>query len=205
MNEKINCKNLIGLTGGIGSGKTTVAKIIESKGYPVYYSDMRAKKIVNHNADLKAKIIQLLGKESYDEHGRYNRKWIAQKVFSNDELLLGLNAIIHPVVKQDFELWQNAQKSDFIFKETALLFELGLDKNCFKSILISAEDNLRFKRLMDRDGKTCREIGAIIRKQMPEEEKRQRADFIIENNTNREDLKQKIEEILSKLLEKNQN
>lgn len=191
---------LIGLTGGIGSGKTEVAKMIETKGYPVYYSDVRAKEIVNEKAEIKVGIIQLLGEEAYDEKGQYNRKWVAQQVFNNSELLLKLNAIIHPVVKQDFEYWKNTQNTDFIFKETALLFELGLDKSCFKSILVTAENQIRIKRVMDRDGKTYREVEAIIQKQMPEKEKRQRADFVIDNNGSWEDLEKQIEEILSQIV-----
>lgn len=191
---------LIGLTGGIGSGKTEVAKMIETKGYPVYYSDVRAKEIVNEKAEIKVGIIQLLGEEAYDEKGQYNRKWVAQQVFNNSELLLKLNAIIHPVVKQDFEYWKNTQNTDFIFKETALLFELGLDKSCFKSILVTAENQIRIKRVMDRDGKTYREVEAIIQKQMPEKEKRQRADFVIDNNGSWEDLEKQVEEILSQIV-----
>lgn len=191
---------LIGLTGGIGSGKTEVAKMIETKGYPVYYSDVRAKEIVNEKAEIKVGIIQLLGEEAYDEKGQYNRKWVAQQVFNNSELLLKLNAIIHPVVKQDFEYWKNTQNTDFIFKETALLFELGLDKSCFKSILVTAENQIRIKRVMDRDSKTYREVEAIIQKQMPEKEKRQRADFVIDNNGSWEDLEKQVEEILSQIV-----
>lgn len=191
---------LIGLTGGIGSGKTVAAKMIETKGYPVYYSDVRAKEIVNEKAEIKVGIIQLLGEEAYDEKGQYNRKWVAQQVFNNSELLLKLNAIIHPVVKQDFEYWKNTQNTDFIFKETALLFELGLDKSCFKSILVTAENQIRIKRVMDRDSKTYREVEAIIQKQMPEKEKRQRADFVIDNNGSWEDLEKQIEEILSQIV-----
>ena len=168
MTEKIK---IIGLTGGIGSGKTTVTKLLESKGYSVYYSDIRAKEIVNNNAFLKTRIIQLLGDKAYDQDGKYNRKWVAQRVFNNEKLLLELNKIIHPAVKSDFEFWVRKQKGDFIFKETALLFELNLDKNCFKTILVTADESLRIKRVMERDGKTCQEIKNIIQKQISEKER----------------------------------
>ncbi len=196
MTEKIK---IVGLTGGIGSGKTTVAKLLESKGYSVYYSDIRAKEIVNNNAFLKTRIIQLLGDKAYDQDGKYNRKWVAQKVFNNEKLLLELNKIIHPAVKSDFEFWVREQKGDFIFKETALLFELNLDKNCFKTILVTADESLRIKRAMERDGKTYQEIENIIQKQIPEKEKRKRADLIIENNTDLENLGKEVERMLLEL------
>jgi len=108
----------------------------------------------------------LLGEKSYDDNGFYDRKYVADKVFNNQQLLEGLNHLIHPAVRVDFENWLAEQDSEFVFKETALLFELGLNKSCYKSLLVTADDNLRIKRVMDRDGKTYREIQAIIEKQM---------------------------------------
>lgn len=191
---------IIGLTGGIGSGKTTSAKIIEENGFPVYYSDDRAKEIVNDNANLKQKITELLGSEAYDENGNYNRAFVSEKVFENAELLSQLNALIHPAVKNDFENWVSQQNTEFIFKETALLFELKLNESCFKSVLVTADDNLRIKRVMDRDGKTYRQVEAVINKQMPEKDKVKLADFVIYNNGNREELQVETEKMLRKLL-----
>lgn len=190
---------LIGLTGGIGSGKTSVARFIEKIGYPVYNSDIRAKEIVNDNAELKAKIIALLGEKAYDEQGNYCRKWVAEQIFNDDTKRLALNNIIHPAVKQDFENWKKNQNSKLIFKETALLFEAGLDKNCDAIILITADENIRIKRVMERDKKNEEEVLAIIRKQMSEEEKRQKSDFVIENNGDLEILEEKTKEILTYL------
>ncbi|WP_139422048.1 dephospho-CoA kinase [Chryseobacterium mulctrae] len=187
---------IIGLTGGIGSGKTTVAKFIEDFGFPVYYSDGRAKDIVNDNDDLKVKIKELLGNESYDENGLYNRKFVAEKVFNNKDLLQSLNEIIHPAVRLDFEDWVKKQTKYLIFKETALLFELKLHKQCYRSVLVTAEDNIRIKRVMDRDGKTYREVQSVMEKQMPEKEKIKLADCIIYNNTNLDDLKEQTEKII---------
>lgn len=187
---------IIGLTGGIGSGKTTVAKFIEDFGFPVYYSDDRAKDIVNDNDNLKAKIKELLGDESYDENGLYNRKFVAEKVFNNKDLLQSLNEIIHPAVRLDFEDWVKKQTKYLIFKETALLFELKLNKQCYQSVLVTAEDNIRIKRVMDRDGKTYREVQSVMEKQMPEKEKIKLADCIIYNNTNLDDLKEQTEKII---------
>lgn len=187
---------IIGLTGGIGSGKTTVAKFIEEFGFPVYYSDDRAKDIVNDNDGLKVKIKELLGDESYDENGFYNRKFVAEKVFNNKDLLQSLNEIIHPAVRLDFEHWVKKQTKYLVFKETALLFELKLHKQCYRSVLVTAEDNIRIKRVMDRDGKTYREVQSVMEKQMPEKEKIKLANCIIYNNTNLDDLKDQTEKII---------
>ena len=187
---------IIGLTGGIGSGKTTVAEYIEDCGFPVYYSDDRAKTIVNDHEDLKIKIKDLLGKESYDKNGWYDRRYVGKKVFNDDELLLQLNKIIHPAVRLDFEEWVSQQTKYLIFKETALLFELKLNQQCYKSLLVTAEDNIRIKRVMDRDSKTYREIQSIMEKQMPEKDKIKLADYIIYNNNNLDDLKEQTEKII---------
>ncbi|MCU7615455.1 dephospho-CoA kinase [Chryseobacterium sp. GMJ5] len=187
---------IIGLTGGIGSGKTTVAKCIENCGFPVYYSDERAKTIVNDDEALKSRIKDLLGSDSYDENELYNRKYVGQKVFNDEELLLQLNSIIHPAVRVDFEKWVSQQTKYLIFKETALLFELKLHKECYKSLLVTAEDNIRIKRVMDRDAKTYREVQSVIEKQMPEKDKIKLADYIIYNNTNIDDLREQTERII---------
>lgn len=191
---------IFGLTGGIGSGKTTVAKMIENMGFPVYYSDSRAKELVNESQFLKSKITQLLGEESYDKQGVYNRKFVSTIVFDNPEKLQALNAIIHPAVKSDFQNWlqKNADK-EFVFKETALLFELDLDKACYKSVLVTAEDNSRIKRVMDRDSKTYREVQSIMAKQMPEKDKIKRADFVIYNNGTLEELQTEVEKTIKEI------
>ena len=195
----INNKKIIGLTGGIGSGKTTVAKFIEEMGFPVYYSDDRAKEIVNDDEVLKNNIKELLGEEAYDENGFYNKKYVSGIVFNDDEMRLQLNALIHPAVKIDFENWVENQNSEFVFKETALLFELKLNESCYKSVLVTADDNIRIKRVMDRDGKTYREVEAVMTKQMPEKDKVKKADFVIYNNSNIEDLKTETEKTVMKL------
>ncbi len=187
---------VIGLTGGIGSGKSTVAKFIEDCGFPVYYSDVRAKTIVNDHDDLRFRIKDLLGNESYDEKGLYNRKFVGEKVFNNDELLQQLNAIIHPAVRNDFEQWLAQQTKYLVFKETALLFELKLHLQCYKSLLVTAEDNIRIKRVMDRDSKTYREVESVMDNQMPEKDKIKMADYIIYNNTNLDDLQEQTEKVI---------
>ena len=200
-----SAKKIIGLTGGIGSGKTTVAKFIQEMGFPVYFSDDRAKDIVNDDEVLKNNIKELLGEEAYDENGFYNRKYVSEIVFNNDETRLQLNALIHPAVKIDFENWVENQNSEFVFKETALLFELKLNESCYKSVLVTADDNIRIKRVMDRDQKTYREIEAVIDKQMPEKDKIKRADFVIFNNEGIDELKTATEKMMVELKEVSQN
>lgn len=194
--EPDSAAKIIGLTGGIGSGKTTVAQYIEDCGFPVYYSDDRAKTIVNDNETVKNKIKELLGTDSYDENGIYNRKFVASKVFNDEELLLQLNGIIHPAVRLDFEEWVRKQTKYLVFKETALLFELKLNLQCYKSLLVTAEDNIRLKRVMDRDSKTYREVETVMNNQMPEKDKIKLADYVIYNNTNLDDLKEQTERII---------
>lgn len=201
MKEKSRDIKIIGLTGGIGSGKTTVAKVIEAKGYPVYYSDVRAKEIVNDDEALKEKIVTLLGKDAYDEKGKYNRKWIAEQVFKDKDLLQKLNNLIHPAVKNDFEDWVARQTARFVFKETALLFELGLDKNCYKSILVTADENIRIQRVMERDGRTYKQVKEIISKQMTEEEKIRKTDFVIYNNAEVSELEKNVNKIIVEINE----
>lgn len=192
---------IIGITGGIGSGKSTVSKFIEEAGFPVYYSDVRAKTIVNDDAELQQKIKELLGENSYDENGFYNRRYVGEIIFKDDQLRLQLNALIHPAVKINFENWISEQKTPFIFKETALLFELKLNESCYKSILVTADDNIRIKRVMDRDGKTYREVEAVMNKQMPEKDKIKIADFVIFNNDGLEELKIKTNQFINELKE----
>ena len=191
---------IIGITGGIGSGKSTVSKLIEDAGYPVYYSDIRAKTIVNDHAQLQQQIKQLLGEKSYDENGLYDRKFVADIVFENEEILLKLNSMIHPAVKIDFENWVDQQISPFVFKETALLFELKLHESCYKSLLVTADDNCRLKRVMDRDNKTYREVETIMLRQMPEKDKVKLADFVIFNNDGLEELEKETKKILAAIV-----
>lgn len=190
---------IIGLTGGIASGKTTVAKFIEEMGFPVYYSDDRAKNVVNEDSKLKEKIKELLGENSYDANGFYDRRYVGEIVFNDEEMLLKLNALIHPAVKINFENWISEQNSTFIFKETALLFELKLHETCYKSFLVTADDNIRIKRVMDRDDKTYREVEAIMQKQMSEKDKLKLADFVIHNNSGLDELELKTRQVIEEL------
>jgi dephospho-CoA kinase len=171
----------VGLTGGIGSGKSVVAKVFEVLGIPVYYADDAAKKLMNTNADLKAAIIKNFGEASY-VNGELDRKYMASAVFNDKEKLELLNSLTHPVTIRDAEEWSQKQTSPYIIKEAALLFESGANKNLDYVIGIEAPLPLRIKRVMARDGISEQEIMKRINRQMNEEEKLKRCDFVIINN-----------------------
>lgn len=176
----------IGITGGIGSGKTTVCKIFETLGIPVYYADIRAKWLMANDPELIQGIKALLGQEAFSREGQLNRGWIAAKVLANPELLNQLNGIVHPAVADDGQNWQDAQKGvPYTLKEAALLFESGNSRFLDKIIVVTAPMEVRIARVMARDMATRETVLGWISKQMPEEEKVARADFIIHNDGNR--------------------
>lgn len=188
----------IGVTGGIGSGKTTICKIIESLGYPVYYADDRAKWIMNNDSICREKITAEFGGKSY-HNNLLNREYLAKTIFSDSEKVNALNSIVHPLVALDFEKWVNNQSSKIIFKEAALMFETNSWKSLDKIILVSAPLDDRIERVLKRDTHRDRnQILDIISKQMPEEEKLKKADFIIEN-TDFEKIKDQILNVLLQL------
>ncbi len=172
-----------GITGGIGSGKTTVCKVFETLGIPVYYADYHAKQLMVNDPRLVAGIKKLFGPESYFEDGSLNRPYVAGEVFGNDEKLRRLNRLVHPAVAEDSERWHHAQeKVPYTLKEAALLFESGNFNNLDKVITVFAPEELRIKRVMERDEATEESIRARMAKQMPEEEKIKRADFVVHND-----------------------
>lgn len=171
----------IGLTGGIGSGKTTVAKIFESLHIPVYYADDAAKKLMNTNEELKASIIQHFGKESY-QNGELDRKHLAGIVFNDKEKLALLNSLTHPITIQDAEDWMNKQTTPYVIKEAALLFESGAAEKLDYIVGVYAPQHIRVKRVMDRDNLPIEEVMKRITRQIDEEMKMKLCDFIITNN-----------------------
>lgn len=171
----------IGLTGGIGSGKSTVAKVFETLGIPVYYADDAAKRVMNEHALLREKIIQHFGEESYADK-QLNRNYIASQVFNNKEKLDLLNSIVHPVTIADAEAWMQAQKTPYAIKEAAIIFEAGAHRQLDYIIGVSAPVDLRLKRVMERDGITQEKVQERMDKQMDEEEKMKLCDFIIFND-----------------------
>ncbi|MBK6936048.1 MAG: dephospho-CoA kinase [Chitinophagaceae bacterium] len=171
----------IGLTGGIGSGKSTVAKVFETLGIPVYYADDAAKKLMNTDEKLKQEIIKTFGSESYQK-GILNRPYIASVVFADKEKLELLNSIVHPATIADSQDWVAAQKAPYIIREAALLFESGANTGLDYVIGVSAPLPLRLQRVMQRDGLSAEEIIQRINRQMDEEEKLKKCDFVICND-----------------------
>ncbi|MBA3681492.1 MAG: dephospho-CoA kinase [Bacteroidetes bacterium] len=172
---------VIGLTGGIGSGKSTVARLFEIMGCAVFNSDAVAKEIY-FEKEIKEKVITLLGKATYISETAIDKKYISSKIFSNTALLHQLNAIIHPAVIKQFELFKNKHGNRLVVKETALLFEAKLEAQVDKIVLVAADDELRIKRVMQRDGLSKDEVVKKIKAQLPQEEKILRSDFVINNN-----------------------
>lgn len=171
----------IGVTGGIGSGKSLVCKIFSLLGIPVFNADDEAKKLMNFNPDVKEKIANLFGASAYDNKG-LNRKWMAGYVFNDPEKLNQLNTIVHPATVKAFDQWVDKQNSAYVIKEAAILFETGLNKQLDKIILVDAPENLRIKRITNRDQRTEENIRNIISHQWPSEKTRPLADFIIDND-----------------------
>lgn len=172
---------LIGLTGGIGSGKSTVAKVFETLGIPVYYADDEAKRLMNTDERLKQEIIKQFGIESYQD-GTLNRPYIASLVFTNKEKLSLLNSLVHPVTIEDSQKWVLQQISPYVIREAALLFESGANKGLDFVIGVSAPVPLRIQRVIQRDGLSKEEIEQRISRQMDEEEKTKKCDFVILND-----------------------
>lgn len=175
----------IGITGGIGSGKTTICKIFEKLDIPVYYADDRAKGLMVENEELIDNIKTLFGVESYLENGQLNRAHIANIVFNDQAKLKQLNGLVHPAVHQDANNWaaEQAQKNvPYALREAALIFEGGGNRYLDKVITVFADKEIRLKRVMARDKSSQAAVEARMNKQMPEEEKIKLADFVIYNN-----------------------
>ncbi|MEX0312881.1 MAG: dephospho-CoA kinase [Allomuricauda sp.] len=171
---------VVGLTGGIGSGKSTVAKMFRELGVPVYDSDVEAKQLMISSKKVKKSIIALLGKKAYTDED-LNRGYIAKKVFPDPELLQRLNKIVHPAVRTHFLEWTKNQKSNYVIQETALIFENGAQDKYDYVLLITAPTELRLQRVMDRDGASKNEVLDRMENQMTDNEKMELADFCIEN------------------------
>ncbi len=170
---------IVGITGGIGSGKTTVCKILSVFNIPVYYADMRAKELYDEDSQLKKKVVNLFGTSVYSENG-LNRAEVAQRVFNNKELLHQLNSIVHPVVEKDFLRWlEKYPEANFVVKEAAILFENDGYKKLAFNVLVTAPEDIRIRRVIKRDGVLETQVRARIKNQWPDEKKIPLADCII--------------------------
>ena len=173
----------IGITGGIGSGKSTVSHIFSILDIPIYDADSRAKYVMAHNEDLKKAIQLHFGQEAYYPNGDLNRAFLAQQVFNDSEKVKTINSLVHPEVAKDYLEWLSEQKSPYIIREAALMIESGSHKLLDKLITVFAPEKLRMERVKKRDPQRNEaEIRAIIAKQISEEEKLQLADFVIYND-----------------------
>jgi dephospho-CoA kinase len=174
----------IGITGNIGSGKTTVSKLFELIGIPVFYADEAAKSIMVTDELLITGIKQTFGDAAYFEDGTLNRKHIAGIVFNDEAQLAKLNALVHPAVFRAFDSWVKQISADvpYVLKEAAVLFESSSYKLCDKTIMVTAPLELRIKRVMKRDGITREEVLNREARQFPEEKKIQLADYVLKNN-----------------------
>lgn len=172
----------IGITGNIGSGKSTVAKIFATLGIPIYDADARAKQVMTNNLPLKEALIQLLGEQAYLANGSLDRAFIAAKVFKSQDLLNALNALVHPAVYKDYEDWVLVQTAPYVVKEAALLYESESYKQLDKIMVVHCSDELRIQRTMQRDQSTREAVVERLQKQMPQAEKMARADFLINND-----------------------
>ena len=192
----------IGITGGIGAGKSLVAEIIKAMGYPVYNSDERAKELTESNPKIKEGLIHLFGEEIY-QNDTLNKFALAQAIFSDESLREKVNALIHPIVREDFNLWALAQNNSLVFNESAILFETGSFKNFDAIILVYAPKELRIKRIMKRDNCSENEVLKRMNSQFSDEEKYQLTEFRVLNDEQTPLLEQVEKIILSFLYPKN--
>ena len=174
----------IGITGGIGSGKSLVCRVFGALGVPVYSADERAKWLLNHDPKLRKTVEALLGNEAYTAEGSYNRQWVAGRVFQNPELLRELNAVVHPRVGEDTLQWmQTHQNAPYVVKEAAIMSKAGSNNSLDKVVVVQAPVDLRVKRVQQRDPhRSETEIRDIINRQVSEEERLKIADFVIQND-----------------------
>jgi dephospho-CoA kinase len=195
----------VGITGGIGSGKTTVCKMFEKLGIPVYYADERAKYLMQHEHFLIDQLKKNFGEEIY-ENGRLNRTLLAEKVFNNKSKLELLNSLVHPAVFRDTERWREEQKEKkppYSINEAALLVETGSYKGLDKLIVVYAPLETRVNRVSNRDKVEIEEVMARVRNQLPEDEKLKLADMVITNDGDLHHLEQQVKQIHEQLMQEN--
>ena len=172
---------VVGLTGGIGSGKTTIAKWFQSQNIPVYIADKEAKALMNRSKVIKRKLTSLFGEDAYKE-GKLNREYLASKIFNDRTLLSKMNAIVHPKIGSHFNRWLKKQDSPYVIKEAAIIFENNLEYQYDYIITVVADKDLRIERVMKRDNASKEKVESIISNQLSDEEKIKKSHFVINNN-----------------------
>lgn len=190
----------IGLTGGMGSGKTTVASMFKDLGVAVYNSDVEAKRLMNEDSGIRFAIIALFGEQAFQDN-TLNRRFLAEKAFNNKELLLALNHIVHPAVREDFRSWAKQQEGLYVIQEAAILFENGGYKNFDQMILVTAPKKVRIARIKERDHLTEKAILKRMQHQWPVKKKKELAQYVI-NNKNIEDTRNQVQKIHDQILNK---
>ena len=187
----------VGLTGGIGSGKSKVAEFLRDREVAIYDSDSRAKELMMSNEALREALIAEFGQECYTSDG-INRAWLAQRVFNNEAELARLNAIVHPAVMRDFAAWAEAQEGNYVVLESAILLEAGLESHVDVVVAVMAPKELRLERAMLRDGASREQIEERMRNQMSDEERTDRAKYAIVN-IDLEELEEDVEQLHRRL------
>ncbi len=191
---------IVGLTGGIGSGKTTVARQFMALGIPTYIADVEAKKLMRKSKVIKRKLIQLFGDKAYI-NGELNKSFIADIIFNDSSYLEKMNAIIHPRVARHFKKWTLKQITPYVIKEVAILFENGGNKQCDYVITVTAPIELRIERLLKRDHTTKSKLKAIMKNQWSDDDKVKLSDFVIDNTT-LERTKKQVNKVHQEILKK---
>ena len=187
----------VGITGGIGAGKSTVCDLLRERGVAVYDSDSRAKQLMSEDVMLRAELIEAFGDAVYGASG-LDRAYLAKSVFGNDEALRKLNAIVHPAVMRDFAEWAEVQEGDYVVLESAILFEAGLADRVDSVVAVMAPESLRLERAMARDGASRDEILRRLRSQMSDDERMERAKYAVVN-IDREELAEDVEQLHRRL------
>ena len=193
-------KRVFCVTGGIGSGKSTVCKILENKGMQVYYSDERAKFLMSHNDDLKRGIVGIFGNNSYTSNGTLDRSFLSAKIFADSSLKLALEELVHPAVREDFDLWLLQNEASIVFKESALVLE-KTDRSCQEILVIMADQERRIQRVLERSPELSRtDIINRISNQTSDQTRREGSSFIIENNSDKKTLEQQVDYFLASVI-----
>lgn len=187
----------VGITGGIGSGKSTVCAMLEEIGVAVYNSDARAKELMTTSATLREAIVARFGAECYTSEG-LNRGYLAERVFGDAEELAALNSLVHPAVMADFEAWAERQEGSYVVFESAILFESGLEQRVDMAVAVLSPEELRIERAMRRDGTTREQVVARIRRQLSDDERADRAKYAIVN-VDLEELREDVEQLHRRL------
>ena len=190
----------VGVTGGIGAGKSLICSILERMGYPVFYSDMEAKKIIALNPQVRIYLIELFGIQIFKDH-QLDRKLLANLLFSDSTLIEKMNAIVHPKVREEFENWTLSQDSQLVFNEAAILFETGSYKNFDATILVTAPLEIRLNRVMNRDNSIRADVQKRIDNQWSDDQKLILSTYRIQNDDIQSVLDQ-LDEVLYELIKK---